>query len=205
MSFLPEGYKKIPSNSDYMKFQDGENTLRILSSAVVGYVYWTNAGKDSKPVRSAKPFNGIPVDIRVDKEGMPESIRHFWAFVVYNYDEERIQILEVTQKQVQTQLKAIVENQRWGDPKQYDITVNKSGTGFDTEYVVQPNPPIGPADPKIAEAYAQKTVNLEALFTGADPFAASKAETPAGVVTKAEAQKAMANEPLDAAPIDGMA
>lgn len=206
MSFLPDGYKKVPSNSDYMKLVDGLNTFRVLGAAVVGYIYWN---VEDKPVRSKTPFSGIPADIRTDKDGMPEKIKHFWSFPVWNYDEERVQILEIPQKQVQTQMKALVDNPRWGDPKMYDITVTRSGSGFDTEYVVQPNPPIAPVDPKIAEAYAKKPVNLEALFTGADPFAAVKSDnTPAGVVSKVQAATEMQDAeldpiPLDPTPIDG--
>jgi hypothetical protein len=167
MSFLPTGYTRIPTNSDYMKFKDGENTFRVLSSAVIGYEYWNT---QNKPVRSRERWDSIPDDIRLEKDGKPK-INHFWAFVVWNYEESRVQLLEVTQKSVQSQMKAYVDNARWGDPKMYDITVTKSGAMFDTEYQTVANPPIAPADQKILDAYAKKPVNLNALFdTDGDPF-----------------------------------
>ena len=49
--FLPENYKSPEGN--YMKLQDGENTFRVLSSAIVGWEYWN---RDNKPVRSEKDF-----------------------------------------------------------------------------------------------------------------------------------------------------
>jgi hypothetical protein len=156
--FLPENYKAPEGN--YMKLQEGENTFRVLSSAIVGYEYFN---KDSKPVRSKTPFTNTPADI---KEG--GSIKHFWAFVIYSYRAEKAQILEITQVSIQTAIKAFVQNPKWGDPKGYDITITRNGSGLDSEYTTIPNPHEAfPTDLMIP------AVNLEALYTGADPFAAT--------------------------------
>ena len=134
-NFLPTDYKQ-PDNKDYMKFKDGENTFRVLSSAIVGFEYWTT---ENKPVRSAVPFKDVPDDIKKDKDGN-FTIKHFWAFLVYNQEAKRVQVLEVTQSSVQAGIKALVDNKNWGDPKGYDITVTRVGSGLDTEYAVMPNP-----------------------------------------------------------------
>ncbi len=164
-TFLPEDYK-LPDSSGYMKFHDGENTFRILSSAIIGYEYWTG---NNKPVRSRKPFGGIPVDIRFEKDGLPSKIKHFWAFAVYNYDTKAIQILEITQSTIQGGIKAIVDNSKWGHPSGYDITITKKGEGFDTEYHVMPSP-HSQVDENIMAALKAKPINLEAIFTGENPF-----------------------------------
>ena len=168
MSFLPTTYTKIPTSSNYLKFQDGDNNFRVLSSAVVGYQYWNI---ERKPVRARENWNFIPADMQFDENG-GFKINHFWAFTVWNYDEQKIQILEVTQKQIMKALKALVDNAKWGDPKGYDITITRSGKGFDTEYIVQPSP-HSPLDEKVAKLYAETNINLEALFDGNDPFMAS--------------------------------
>lgn len=168
MTFLPTNYTRIPSNSNYFKFKDGENNFRVLSPAVVGYAYWNT---ENKPVRSREAIRTIPNDIKFEDDGR-FSIRHFWAFVVWNYDEQSLQILEVTQKRIMTALKALVESPKWGDPTNYDITISRSGSGFDTEYIVQGNPPA-PLDDKVASLYALANINLEALFDGGDPFMAT--------------------------------
>jgi hypothetical protein len=121
-NFLPDEYDIIPSNSRYIKLGDGENTIRVLSSAITGWLYWNNLGK---PVRSKDAFLGTPADIRIDKEGKPEKVKHFWAFVVYNYDEKRIQILEATQSQIQNGIKALVDSKHWDDPKNYEISISR--------------------------------------------------------------------------------
>ena len=58
-----------------------------------------------------------------------------------------VQVLEVTQVQIQGGIKALVDSKHWGDPKAYDITINRSGSGFDTEYIVNGVSPK-PLDPK---------------------------------------------------------
>jgi hypothetical protein len=168
MSFLPEDYKGVPSNSDYMKLQDGDNTIRILGSAIVGWMYWNI---ENRPVRSKKGWDVIPTDCQEDKEGN-QKIQHFWAFPVWNHAEKKVMILEITQKTVQEPIKELADNPRWGDPKNYDIQITRRKDGGKTSYNVQALPPIAPVDPAIAEAYARKNINLEALFEGGDPFKA---------------------------------
>ena len=48
--FLPSDYK-IPTTSKYMKFKQGENRFRILTSPIIGWEYWVNTEKGRKPVR----------------------------------------------------------------------------------------------------------------------------------------------------------
>lgn len=148
-----------------MKLQDGSNKFRVLSSAVVGYEYWNH---QDKPVRTKNRNEIDPTDIRPDQEGRRGKIKHFWAFVVWNYQEKRTQILELTQSTIMEPMHALVLNEDWGDPHDYDITVTRSGSGLDTTYSVVPSP----KRPFIIEEAKQKaaTVNLEALFDGGDPF-----------------------------------
>lgn len=156
--FLPEDYQEPEGN--YMKLKEGENVFRVLSSAVVGFEYWT---AENKPVRSKILWETTPKDIRVEK-GKPASIKHFWVFVVWSYRAKKVQILELTQKSIMSAMKAYISNKQWGDPKNYDFTITKTGSGLDTEYVTMANPPS--ETPK-----ATFTIDLEALFVDGDPFA----------------------------------
>ena len=165
--FLPKDYEVPVTVGNYMKFQDGENTFRVLSSAITGWEYWN---KDNKPVRKAQGWSEVPDDIKTDENGEPSQIRHFWACVVWNYATNTVQILEITQKTVQTAIKALVRNKKWGDPKGFDITVTRSGEKLTTEYAVMPNP-HAPITDEQADAFLKKPIKLEALFAGADPFA----------------------------------
>lgn len=164
-SFLPEGYEAPVSTGGYMKLQDGDNVFRVLSSAIIGYEYWTN---ENKPIRSKVPFTETP-NIKVDKDGKPQKPKHFWAFVVWNYNTKNVEILELTQATIQSAITNLVKDEDWGDPKKYDIKVSRTGSGIETEYAVNPKP-HKELDSEIAEAFMDKTINLEVLYDGGNPF-----------------------------------
>jgi len=160
--FLPANYEIPKSPSGYMKFEQGLNRIRILSSAIVGYEYFTT---ENKPVRSRETFEDMPTDI---KQG--GKVKAFWAFVVWDYATDSVKILEITQKGIMTSIKSLVDNPKWGSPMKYDIAIMRSGEGMDTEYTVQGEPPISEPSAEILSAYASKTINLNALYEGTDPF-----------------------------------
>jgi len=162
--FFPTEDYKIPETSNYIKLIEGTHTFRILSSAIVGYEYFN---KDNKPVRQREPFDEMPSDIKKDGK-----INHFWAFIIWNYDAKRLQIMEITQKTIMTPLKALIDNPKWGSPKKFDITITRKGSGFnDTEYAVMPNPHTELSD-EITTAYMGSSIKLENLYDGKDPFSA---------------------------------
>lgn len=162
-NFLPKDYEMPKNEGNYLnKFPEGKTTFRILSQAITGFVYWT---KDKKPVRSPEPWDEMPSDM---KEG--SQVRHFWAFIVWNYDAEKAQIMELTQKTIMGPIQDYVENKKWGDPTKYDLVVSRKGKDLnDTEYTVIAEPHSAAPEADISH------INLEALFTGADPFAAKEA------------------------------
>ena len=162
MSFLPIDYK-VPSTSNYLnKFADGKNKIRILSDAVMGFEYWNT---EKKPIRSKEMPEEIPQDIQLDKDGKFK-INHFWAFQIWNYNEDRAQILMLTKKSIMDAIKTYVDEPDWGDPKKYDLVIIKTGSGFDIEYETIANP----HSPIPEKAKNAPKVNLEALISGDDPF-----------------------------------
>ena len=163
--FLPAEYEVPQSVGNYMKFEDGDNVLRILSSPILGYEYWIDTA-DSKrqPIRKRMTEALVLKDIPE-----PDKVKHFWAMVVWNYDAKKIQILEITQKSIQKVLRSLAKNAKWGSPKEYDIVVNKVGEKLETKYTVTPDPKSTLTD-EIEKAFKETKVNLEALFTGDDPF-----------------------------------
>jgi hypothetical protein len=174
-SFLPKDYKAPVSEGNYFKFKQGENTFRILSSAIVGFQHWT---KDNKPVRTREALSERPDNAKVDDNGNFQ--KHFWAFVVYNYDAKKPQIMEITQRTLQQGIGALSDNAKWGDVKGYDIVVNAKGEGLEREYSVLPEPKSDAPKVDISK------INLNALFDGADPFSENKSEYPTDEGLKAE-------------------
>ena len=165
-NFFPSDDYKLPVTSNYMKFQEGENNFRVLSSAITGWEYWNVEGK---PIRSKEEFEYLPEGIKREKDGSFR-VNHFWAFVVYNYNAKKIQILELTHKGIMGDVQNLVNSPKQGEPKEYDITFNRKGTGFsDTEYSVMPNP-RSEIDSEIVMKYETLGIKLEALYDGEDPF-----------------------------------
>ena len=166
MEFLPADYKS-PSSNNYTKLQEGENKIRILSAPVIGYEDW----KDKKPYRfKEKPLKAF-------EESKP--VKHFWAMIVWNYQEQEIQILQITQATIKDTLHALSLDSDWGVPYGYDIKITKKGQGKETSYMVMglPHKPIAQA---VKEAFYAKRCCLEALFDGSDPFSALQTPTAGG-------------------------
>lgn len=161
--FLTSDYKEEPSK--YMRFKDGENRFRILDSAVFGSEGWS----ERKPVRwhLADPEPQVTWDISLD--GKVKLPKRFWAMPVYNYEDGAIQILEITQAGIRKSIQALLKNPKWGSVFEYDIVITRSGEGFDTEYMVTPDPKEK-IDEAIVKKYKAMNIDLDQLFTGGDPF-----------------------------------
>ena len=175
--FLPNGYKTPEIQSNYMELEEGQNAFRILSSAIVGYKWWVDADEGRRKPKRVRTANEVPTAVKnaINDE---DKAKHFWAFTVYNYNTETIQVLELKQQTIMRAIEAFVNNAKWGDPKKYDIIIEKVKTGtkdWDVEYSVIPDPPTQ-LDAGIAELAKQIPVNLTALYKGEDPFAETDEE-----------------------------
>ena len=157
--YIPSEYKEPSSSENYMKFRTGENRIRILSSMIMGWEDWV----EKKPVRfryDEKPDHSSEAGGK---------IRMFWAFVVWNYQDEKIQILQVTQTSVRKQIHKLASDADWGNPQEYDLKISKQGEELTTQYVVIPCRHAA-VSKKIQDAYKVRKINLDALFDGGDPF-----------------------------------
>jgi hypothetical protein len=169
--FLPKGYATPEVPSNYMEFEEGQNYFRALSGAIVGYQWWVENGEGRKPIR-VRTLEEVPEEFR-NAANNRENARHFWAFTVYNYQAKALQVLVLKQQTIMRAIEAFSKNPKWGNPKNYDLVVEKTRTGSrerDVEYSVIPEPPT-PLDPAIEELAGNVPVRLEALYEGADPFA----------------------------------
>jgi hypothetical protein len=175
--FLPQGYETPESEQRFMELVEGANTFRILSSAIVGYEWWVDTGDGGRVPIRVRTAEEVPAEVRNTTQSRAKP-KHFWAFVVYNYQTQSIQVLELKQQTILRAIEAFVKNPKWGNPQQYDLLIEKVKTGsrdWDVEYNVIPEPP-SPLDPGIAELAKHVPVRLEALYNGEDPFAVPGAE-----------------------------
>jgi hypothetical protein len=175
MSFLPDNYREPSSSDNYFKIKkDCDNKFRILSSTVRGWEDWT---LEKKPIRfreNEKPVS--PID-------PTKPVRFFWAFIVHNIDENKIQIMQITQATIRKSILGLIHDKDWGIPFHYDIKIKRSGEGKDTEYNIIPvNQKPLTAD--VIEMFNNTPCNLEALFDNQDPFSLQQCQngvTPLGI------------------------
>ena len=174
MAFLTN-IKRSPSSGGsgghYMKFVQGENKLRIVGSSddtpnpgfIVGMIGWTTDEEGKR-----KPYRWR-IDGEAPKVSFTDKPKEFFTFIVWNYAEESIQIMELTQAGLKDKIIELAEDEDWGDPRKYDISIIRNGEGIETTYVMTPKPHKKRGD-EINEAVASMNVNLNALYEGGDPF-----------------------------------
>ena len=88
---------------------------------------------------------------------------------------------QINQASIREKIKAYSRNDKYGDPRGYDIVVSRQGSGMDTKYTVIANPPEKlDAESKAIAIEALETVDVEALYAGEDPFDAGSIENQVG-------------------------
>jgi len=178
--FTPDKFAESQVGN-YMKFEDGQNRIRILEKPITGYVYWEDAEGNLVPKNEMAGKGGKPVRVK-SWEGLTNAqrgaMKGFAAMVVWNYQAERIQILEVKQVGIMNALEALSLSKSWGDVTTFDIVITKTRTGInptDVEYSVMPEPKE-PISKEIKKAYKEANIDLKALYRGADPFKSEATE-----------------------------
>lgn len=180
--FLPGAYQVPDKSRQFMKLEPGDNIIRILSAPLLGYVLFTD---DRKPIRRQyDPENPTLGDFRreelpglkaqKDENGNYQGSRHFWMMLVWDYKDYAPKILEITQQTIIRSLHNVIEDDDWGNPKNFDINIHRQGTGrFDTEFTVTPKPKKD-VDDAITEAIIELQENnlldLNKIWDGGYPF-----------------------------------
>jgi hypothetical protein len=172
-AFLPDTYEPPKSTSGYMKLQDGKNKFRILSSPILGWEYWTQKDGKKMPVRLAYTEENYIIaqsEAQKNTDDIDKKAKHFWAMVVWNYNTKAVEILELVQNSMQKKIREISSDPDWGNPvNRYDFVLTKEWVKLKTEYSMISNPPSVTL-PEITQAFKNKPINLNALFSGGNPF-----------------------------------
>jgi hypothetical protein len=172
MSFVPKGYS-VPSSggSDYLTLEEGANKIRIMSpEPIMGFEYWTPNPEDSSkrvPVRVRK-FSEVPEEYR-NNINPREKAKHFWSLVVWNYKLGKLQVMTITQKSIQSGILAFAQNEDWGNPNDYDVTIVRSVEGEMTKYQVIPSPKKA-ASNEARVAYEMARPKLEKIYDNGHPL-----------------------------------
>lgn len=158
-SFIDE--EVLGGASSYMKLQDGDNEVRIISKPIFGWIGW----EDKKPQRTLLADG--PPDVTINEP--KDKPKKFMACLVIDLADDEIKIMELTQQSIIKAILALDKNAKWGKPYGYNLSINKTGANLTTKYVVTPNPKT-PVSSAHKAAATEKPCNLMALYEGADPW-----------------------------------
>src|SRR5210317_968059 len=102
-----DNIQDVPQSSssgggNYMKLTQGANQFRIVGSSddggvIQGMLGWASSADGGRRPHRWKIGEDAPMSFE-------EKPKQFLAMLVYNYDEERIQILELTQAKLRQEL-----------------------------------------------------------------------------------------------------
>ena len=178
---------------DYMKFNNGKNVVRIVSGVLPRYVYWIQ-NKEGKPapfeclrfdrekerfIRGASdPVHDMGFKDPEKKDGKAQPLRpkKNYLAVVIDRTDNKLKLMEV-KATILTGIHSIMAQLNLEDPGEIDITISKSGTGFDTKYDVQQIAAMQfqmaknqPGSKEAALHEADVALIGEALYNEADEF-----------------------------------
>jgi len=175
----------MDSKGKYTKFPQGKTKLRFLTEPMAGFQVWIEDENGRRPVRckaEKKTIDGIEVSI--PSQVLPQATRpdDYQKFIlvslVWNYNTEQIEVFVVDKATIWKPLAEYNNNEDWGSPTNYDITITKVGEGRDTTYSVIASPAKA-LDKQIADKFKseKESIDLEKIFTGENPFGVTSSNT----------------------------
>lgn len=139
---------------EFLKFNNGITNVRIVSGVLPRYVYWLlnkdnqaapfeclrfNRNKESFVRGKADPVHDMGFfEKELDKDGNRVPLKpkkNYIAFVIDRSD-NKLKVMEV-KATILKGIQSIMKQLKLADPFDIDISIEKKGKGFDTEYDVQ--------------------------------------------------------------------
>jgi len=169
--------KKAGSDS-YLKLAElkdlpgGCDDVRFVSEFVVGFEGWRDNGKKGEPVRRSTMDEFDPDERWLIQDGKPRTPKPFAAAFLWRPSKKAIQIGLFTQVTITDAITGLENNAKWGDVRDYDVTITRSEKDGKVSYNVTPSPkePL-PHEAGVAWAKVRdEAIGLDALFHNADPF-----------------------------------
>ena len=134
--FIPEWYEIPKTQSRFTKFEKDETTrVRVLPSwldldTIRYFEYFDTSWEKPKPIRSIKPFTETRWIRDWDK------VKLVWSMKVWNYNEECIQIMSISQKTIQQAIFDLYMDDDYKSPTWYDLKIKRTGDKLETKYSV---------------------------------------------------------------------
>ena len=169
-TWLPPDYEPPTQNNIYFRPQIGTSKVRILGdfrhahTAIMGYLGWKHTMDGHTPLR------GDMDSYTEIKSASDDDPKHFWALTIWDYEDEAVKCWEITQTTIQAALTSLANNEAWGDPRQYNISITRKGEKLETSYGIIAEPPISEPPPEAIKAAKAAKIDLRELFAGESPF-----------------------------------
>lgn len=156
---------EIQESADNMFFkpEKGENKLRLLSKAKVGWEGWFG----NKPVRFSPDYKITPDehdtldtdDYNPDKKKW----KQFACALIWNHSTESVQVWTFNQKSIMNEMMRLAKDADWGDLTKYDVKLVRE-EGDMVKYHITPLPHKDLTEEQ-KEALEKFTFSPEDIFT----------------------------------------
>lgn len=142
----------VKNGSAYMKLEQGNNVVRIITQPYVFTVCWI---KDPQGV-PRKVRSALVPTCPLIKRG--EKLQKRWFVGVINRRTGKAEILEIS-SQIISALKDLASDPDWGNPKGYDVDVKRGTPGSQPLYrvVAKPQKPLTDDEKALAERFIKET------------------------------------------------
>ena len=117
---------------------------------------------------------------RMDREGKgPEKVKFAMAVPVYNYDNESVEILSLTQKTLQQELDDISQMDDYQDLTAWDFVLGRTGAKLETKYTLRPVPRKKASNAMLETEWAKalkQGFDITRMLEGGNPFSGPAAD-----------------------------
>jgi len=118
--------------SNFMRLEDGSNQVRCITSPWQFYIHWSSdATNQNRKVKCALK------DCPLCQQGEKAQVR--WYVGVLNRKDSKPAIVEMG-PQIFNQVLALSKNIKWGDPRGFDLDIQKNPKKTQPLYTVVPEP-----------------------------------------------------------------
>lgn len=154
------------NTKNFFKPKAGSNRLRILA---IGNAWeaWVRGADQATPHRRETKYTNVELDALgvVAEDGQRDRQKDIYIAHVWDYAEEADSTWSISQATIMREIYNLIDDEDWGDLSGYDITIEKSGEGKETRYMVNPKP-----KKEFAHMAELRHWDLGKMFEGGDPF-----------------------------------
>lgn len=164
-NFYDDNFQTFSLKDQFLKLEEGETDVRVIDvEPVVGYEVFFETNEGLKKETSPRQFTQEQLQ-GLTLKGNP---KQFVLFLVYDYYSQQFKFWNVTQQSILNSLIAYKNKSAYGKLHNYDITINRKGSGMDSEYTVMALPPT-PIDKSIEARVKNLEYDMQAVFKGEYP------------------------------------